>query len=239
VKSVKYTVKMVLSAGVLVLGFGSYQAALAAPTGAYVDVAGGASYLAGSQLNNMEFPTYTITPGLDANSSAVPYYSTDFNYTGRAAFGYFFNQDPLNSWAYGVEMGYDYFSPVNSTGTQSFHSLYSTYNVSGAVKTSAWASDLDFVISEDVSEHVSLLYKLGVAYESMTRNFTATQLAGAQAGAFNSTTNSDTSGVGGLAGLGIQFNFSKHVALRTEVDGMKGGNNIGYAQALAGLVFAF
>lgn len=236
----KNTFKLTVMAGALVLGFASYQNALAAPVGAYTDLAGGVGYLAGAQLDHMDFPENT--DGSFGNQNAVPYYSAKTNFTGRAAFGYFFNKDPLNSWAFGLEGGYDYLSPVNSNGSETFNSLGSAYTVNGAVQTSAWATDLDFVISEDISESVSLIYKLGAAYESMTRNFTATQTAQGpygQPGAFNSTTNSDASGFGGLAGFGIQFNFTPHFGLRTEIDGMKGGNSIGYAQGTAGLVWAF
>jgi len=220
------------SAGLVVL-MGA-DSAFASPTGPYIDVMGGAGYVAGSKLDHMEFPEKSG----GGNGNAVPWYQSGFDYTGRAAFGYFFNQDPLNSWAFGLEAGYNYFSPVNSSKTTSFTSLNAPYTVKGTTKTNMWSTDLDFVVSEDISENVSLIYKLGVAYESIERSFTATQISG-PVDSFNSSEKKDISGFGGLAGIGMQYNFNKNFALRTEIDGMKGGKDIGYAQGLVGLVWSF
>lgn len=236
----KNTIKVALSAGVLSLGVMSYQAALAAPVGAYVNVLGGADYLTGSGMSNMNFAaSEDQTSGSINYANPTPNYTnSELGYTGRAAAGYFFNTDPLNSWAFGVEAGYNYLSPIKSSTTQNTPVLTHIYTVNGASTTNAWAADLDFVISEDISEHASLIYKLGAAYEATSQTFTSTTVS-PNDGFYNGSSSSSNSGVGIDGGLGLKYAFSKHVAAIAELDGMKGGKNIGYAQGLVGLAFMF
>jgi len=82
-----------------------------------------------------------------------------------------------------------------------------------------------------------LLYKLGVGYESMWQDFSTPGFAGT--GIVASNTNTTVSGVGVVAGFGAQYAFNQNVAFHVELDGMKGGENLGYLQALAGLQFIF
>lgn len=224
--------KVAAGAGILVL-LGLSSSALASPTGAYVDVMGGGDYLTGSGLSNL---------GIDvSNGMPNPQYDKGgIGYTGRAAFGYFFNQDPLNSWAYGVEVGYNYFSPIETNRSDSFRTNIPgapPVQESGKSKTNAWSTDADFVVSEDISENVSLLYKLGVGYESLTRKFTS---PGVPLSSISPTsTSTELDGFGLVGGIGMQYAFTKNFALRAELDGMKGGKGIDYGQGLIGLVWSF
>ncbi len=229
----KNVFRLSVTASVLLLGLAGYQAALASPTGPYTDVLGGADYLAGSQITDLDFPVSGSSIG-----NPTPVYSGAYGYTGRAAFGYFFNNDPTQSWAFGLEMGYNYFSPEKSNTSKSIlNALGSTSNVEGSSKTNAWAGDLDFVISEDVSQHLSMLYKIGVGYESMDQTFTSSTISGP--GDFSNSTSTTDSGFGLTGGIGMQYAFSKNFAVRAEIDAMKGKKGIGYGQGLVGLVWMF
>lgn len=233
----KNSIRMTLSAGALVLGLGSFSAALAAPTGAYVNVLGGGDYLTGSKMSSLNYPV-SSSSGIALYGNPSPAYDDGaMGYSGRAAFGYFFNQDPLNSWAYGFEAGYNYLSPVKSSASAPLNFGSVSETGTGSSTTTAFAADLDFIISEDISEHVSLLYKLGMGYENMTQKFSTPGIAETNLTATSSTTTN--SGLGVSGGLGMKYAFSQHVALQAELDGMKGGTGIGYAQGLVGLGFMF
>lgn len=232
---VKKTNIIAATVGLAVL-LATSSSALASPAGAYIDLMGGASYLPGAKLDHMTFPANDQL----GNDDAVPSYKNSTAYTTRMAVGYFFNKNPkCCALVFGVEAGYNYFFPVKSSSEKTFSSVGSQYKVNGVLKSKAWSTDLDFVVSQNLSKNISLIYKAGIAYEKLSRRFTATQASGPQEHAFDSKTNGDVSGIGGLVGVGMQYSFNQNLALRAEVDGMKGGKDIGYVQGLIGLAWEF
>jgi len=211
----------------LTLGLVFSQAAFAGPF--YVNLLGGAGYLAGSELSSISADPNTFNLSSD-------YGSGGYDGTARAALGYFFTQS--NAWSYGLEAGYNYFSSISSNAsTQNYDAIGNLITQTASADNSAWAVDLDLIFSQQLTQQWSLLYKLGVGYESMWQDFSTPGFAGT--GIVASNTNTTVSGVGVVAGFGAQYAFNQNVAFHVELDGMKGGENLGYLQALAGLQFIF
>lgn len=213
--------------------------ALASPTGTYFGVGGGAGYVTNSSISAMQFP-------MNGNvlSNPTPVLANKFTPMAQGTVGHYFNNNSNNSWAFGVEMNYDYFAPTNSSVTQGVvnGSSGDTYNVKGQLKANTWASTLMGVISEDISPKVSLLYKLGIGYEDMKQTFTSTTLSSpstSSADHFNSNSVTRNKGFGVAGGVGLQYAFTDHLAWKTEIGGMKGGKNIGFANATTGVQASF
>lgn len=227
---------LAISAGLVVL-FGVGSTAFAAPTGATIVAEGGVGYALSSGLNGVQ----ASAPAVPGTYPVSPLYTDKMTPGARLALDYYFNNDPLNSWAFGLEGGYNYF--LGQKTNASFNTtdgFNDPYTIHGKLKTSMWSSDIDFLVSEDISENASLIYKVGVAYEEMSRKFTANSTTSVgQENRFFANQNDNVSGFGGLLGLAMQYNFTKHFGMRIELDAMKGGKDIGYAQALAGLTCSF
>ena len=205
----------------------------------YILVGGGGSYLFDAKLSQ------TIINRTDINAFVHNYsisYIPDnaFAYMGRAALGYYFYRDPSNSYAFGLETGYNYFAPLNATvkNTLNIPAVNINESVTTKSKTNAWSSDASIVYLQGLpNPHMSVLFKAGVAYESISTQYTNS--VPALPGVLPATVNTTDSGIGGLVGAGIEYDFTKNVGLRLEMDGMKGKKNIGYAQGLMGLVVNF
>lgn len=210
----------------LILGLAFSQAAFAGPF--YVNLLGGAGYLAGSELSSISSDpnTFNLTPD---------YGNGGYDGTARAALGFYFAQH--NAWSYGLEAGYNYFSSVDSNAsTLNYDAAINLIPQTASASNSAWSVDLDLVFSQNLTQQWSLIYKLGAAYESMWQQFSTPGYTTSIPAASNNTT---STGAGAVAGFGAQYAFNQNVALHVELDGMKGGENIGYLQALAGLQFIF
>lgn len=205
--------------------------------GVYFNALGGLGYLSGSKLSSMQMID-TDNPGNPQITPSMNKGSLDSS--GRAALGYNFYANPLTSWAYGVELGYNYLSPATSA-LQGVYNPGEPYDVNANAKTNAWSSDLVFVANKGISKNVSLFGKLGMAYEDKNQSITSTiQGQGSSSASGLKVNNTQAAnGVGGVAGFGAQYALSKNIALQTEFDVMKGGSGIGYAQVLAGLSFSF
>jgi opacity protein-like surface antigen len=229
--------RLALSLLVLSSGLGICATTLASPSGAYILIGGGGVYLPNSKLS---YTTVTSTPTgtFDFNGAISQTQEAATDYTGRGALGYYFYRDPSKSYSFGLEAGYNYFGPVTSKASNALTVPDTSFSfpVTTNEKTTAWSSDLEFVFTQDmVIPKTSLIFKLGAGYESLTNQITNIISVPALPASQKIT----TQGVGAAGGIGLQYNFTPHFALRTELDGLKGGKNIGYAQGLAGLVFSF
>src|SRR3990167_1985626 len=158
------------------LGVSSY--ALAAPTGPYVLIGGGANYLPKSALKSTTITSQTTGP--ETTFKITQEQKGKFGYTGRVAAGYFFNSDPLSPHAFGVEAGYNHFGSIQSTIHNQLVVPIAPGIVPNAIfpettqeKTTAWAGDLEAVYLQDLAiPHTALLLKLGVGYEQMKNSIT-------------------------------------------------------------------
>lgn len=230
--------KLALSLSLLAAGVGIQSFALASPTGLGIFLGGGMDYLSAAKLDTTQ--TVVTTVGSYLYSPTITYsQGAATGYTGRGAVSYYFYRDHSASYSFGLEAGYNYFSPVKSSvnNALNFPDIAVSFPTNTQETTNAWATDLDLVYTQDLFiPHTSLLLKLGAGYESMTSHLTnvVTNLPGVLD---NATINNSGFGVSG--GVGVQYNFTKHVGLRLEADGMKGGKNVGYAQGLLGLAFNF
>lgn len=207
-----------------------------APQGVYLNALGGYDYLADSEIGTIQtggsFSNPTVTPNMTEGSAG---------FSGRGALGYYFYSNPVTSWAYGMELGYNYLSPGKNYADLTTDRGGEPYYISSEAKTNAWAGDLDFIVSKSVSERVSLFGKMGLGYEQKTERFNASAVGtnASPTDLYNTSTVKNLGGIGAVGGLGLQYALTQNVALQTELDAMKGGTGFGYAQLLAGLSFRF
>lgn len=212
--------------------------AFAAPTGPYLVLGFGGAYLSGSKLGSASI-TRTDHGPFDFSYSIQYRQKSAFDYVGSTAIGYFFNNDPSNVSAWGIEAGFNYFVPKTSTVKNQLYDPISAsnYPVTTLMKTNAWSADLEGVyIHNLIIPHTAVFFKLGIGYEKMTNKITNAQGLPDQLPNSKTTT---TDGLGVAGGIGLQYNFTHYIGLRLEVDGLKGKKNIGYAQSILGLVLSF
>lgn len=228
--------KNVVKAILILSGFIAISAFAQAPHGVYVNALGGYDYLADSELGTIQttgtFVQPTVSPNMTEGSAG---------FSGRGALGYYFYSNPVTSWAYGMELGYNYLSPGKNYANLTTTRGDEPYFISSNAQTDAWAGDLDFIVSKSVSEHISLFGKMGLGYEQKTEKFTAMASGtnGSATNLYDTNTVKTLGGIGAVGGLGLQYALTQNVALQTELDAMKGSAGFGYAQLLAGLSFAF
>lgn len=196
---------------------------------AYVNVLGGVAYVNDSELKSVQLAGAQM-----ANPSLSSQFTNgSIGFTGRASTGYYIYNNPETAWAYGLELGYDYLSPTDS----SVNSLNQSYLIKSKAKSMAQAGDFDFIINKGISARLSVFGKLGLAYEAKTQ--TVNSNIESLASSFSSSSTKNVDGFGALGGLGLQYALTKNIALQAEFDMMKGGTGIGYDQALVGLSFNF
>jgi len=232
-----YRKKFHLIAGVIVLVSSCY--ASASPEGAYVFIGGGGAYLPKSNLSNVTI-TRTLLDPFTANYAINYQLKNSFDYTGRLAFGYFFNHDYTKNHAFGLEAGFNYFGPIkNSINSQLVVApINKSFPVSSSINTTTWSTDLAGVYSHDiVNWRTSFLVKLGLGYEHMRQKITNTGVG--LPGALPASVVNKNTGLGVVGGVGLQYNITHSVAMRIEFDGLKGERNVGYAQSLVGLTWSF
>lgn len=210
-----------------------------APVGPYVLIGGGGAWISDSKLADTNIKLTRIDAFTTRYSISYKR-SNAFDYTGRAAFGYLFPID-CDTQSVGFEAAYNYFGPIeNHVGNHLFvPSIGVSYPVNTYEKTNPYSADLDFVYARAIKmiPNTSLILKLGAGYEHMTSKLTNTTIGVPNQFAASQTITTDGMGVTG--GVGMQYAFTKHVAARVEVDGLKGKSGIGYAQGLMGLVLTF
>lgn len=231
---------VVVAASAAVLGLSLGSAAIAAPkTGPYVLLGGGLSSI--YKLKNVSFPVHNAS--IFETAWGTNYQrSLGMNYTGRIALGYLYNPNIRDHQAYGVELGYNYFSPINASMTNKIYipNSSSFRSVHTKDQTKAWAADLEGVYVQDlVIPHTSLILKLGLGYESITDKITNTISPATPGTGIPASETVKKHGFGLAGGIGLQYALSQNLAIRTELDGMKGGKGIGYAQGIVGLVWSF
>lgn len=209
--------------------------AQAATPGAYFYLGGGGAYLQNSKLGDTKITRVDID--LFRHIFSITYsQKSSFDFAGRAAFGYFFHQNPEDNHGFGIEAGYNYFTAVNSRINNQL--IIPLINVSHGVyttnKANTWSSDLFGIYRKTIGQsRGNILVKFGIGYEDMTN-----KISNIVAGLPNELQHHVTleaNGVGVAAGVGFEFDFSKHVGMRFEIDGLKGGKGIGYGQGLIGL----
>ncbi len=135
--------KKVLKTAILISGLICpliYNSAFAAVAqGAYVNVLGGIAYLNASELKSVQVGNLqAANPSLNPNFN-----SGSVGFAGRTAVGYYYYSNPLTSWAYGLELGYDYLSPINSSTS----TINQPYFVKSNAKVSAQSADLDYIFN--------------------------------------------------------------------------------------------
>jgi len=222
----------------LILGAAMSTCAMASPTGLYTFIGGGALYLQNAKLNATNITLLNLTP---ITTNYTIQYNTDKNdwdYALRAAVGYLFNPDSSQSHAFGIEVGYNYFgSKTNSVqNTLTLPMVNADFTLTSSNKTTAWATDFVGVYSQDVAANTNLFIKFGIGYENI--NYKINNVVNFPTPYYESASlNRD--GVGVAGGIGVQYAINQHVAIRAEVDALKGKPGIGYVQGLAGLVFTF
>ncbi len=211
---------------------------LAAPTGPYILIGGGEAYIDSMKVDGATITRTDISP--NQSNYAINYKSGGaFDYTARGAFGYYFNSDPENTYAFGVELGFNYFGTKKSSTNSNLvvDPAIPPYPVTTNEKASAWSADLEAVFSQDlIIPNTSAIVKLGVGYEQMTRKFDNQQTLPGQLPS-SETLHNNSVGVAG--GIGLQYSFTKRIAARIEVNAFKGKKHMGYVQGLVGISFAF
>lgn len=230
--------RLALVFSVALAGLGVYSSSFAAPQGITLYVGGGFDYLSNAKLDSAQ-TTVTETEPMTYSPAISFTQQPSWGYTGRGSLGYYFYRDPSKSYSFGLEAGYNYFAPTNSTINSSITTpiINTTFPVTSTEKTNAWATDLEAVYYQELFlKNTSVFFKLGGGYESMTSTVTnvVTDIPNALP-----NSNIDNTGFGVAGGFGLQYNFTRLLGLRAELDGLKGMNNVGYAQGTLGLAFSF
>lgn len=219
---------------------------------AYVFIGGGGAYALDRRLestniisnfSNPSFPTY-----------AIQYHESDgFSGTGRVALGYYFKKEKTNTYNYignqsqallrrfGLEAGYNYFGTIkkNSVGNQLPTSDGDLFSVLTAMKSNLWSVDLDAIFSQDFSSlNTAVFFKLGIVYAHMAQKIANTLSALPDVTVLPETESLSYKNVGATVGIGIQHYFSKNSAVRLELNAVKGGEKVGYAQLVVGLLIS-
>jgi hypothetical protein len=206
----------------------------AATTGAYFYFGGGGLYLEDGKLGNTTITHTNLDPFRHVFSIAYAQKGS-FDFLGRAAFGYLFKQSPCATHGFGIEAGYSYFVPINSSVSSSLviPLINVNHGVTSTEKTRAWATDLQGIYRKTfVHARANIFVKFGMGYENMTNKITNTVAALPNELPHHVTLGDN--GVGVTGGIGFEFSCSKHIGLRFEIDGLKGGKGVGYGQALVG-----
>ena len=193
--------------------------ALAVPSGPYVVGEAGGGFVSYSKLNG--FANIDKAPAL--RQSMGP----DLN--ERIAIGdYMQHLDSLT--AVGIEMGYNYFNPLNSHSSE----IIAGQRTLSTQTTKAWSTTVEGIASFDVfNDSTAFFTKLGIGYASIQRNITTTGTP------ISTTGTGNKSGIGVSGGMGFQFTLTQNLAFRVEADGLVGEEHVNYFQGLAGFVLGF
>ncbi len=224
---------------IFALIFGAVLASTAvAATGAYVFLGGGGVYFLQGKIGNTTINRHPVN--FNVSDYSIVYNQTKaFDYLGRVAWGYMFYENLAQTRALGAEAGFDYFGPLKTrvVGYLGVPLINLTIPVTTTERTTNWLTDVEAVFRQSLGSVVSLIVKLGAAYQLKTSVFTNSvpdlpgELPESETLLYRS--------VVVIGGVGIECAMSQHSAFRIEINGLKGGAGAGATQGLIGVVLSF